>query len=440
MFVSETLRAAREQHRQLTALVADLDPDDIPAGEAVQLFAEIDRIVRTATAARTLLARRVDDAREWQRRGFRSPEDHLAATTGSSIGEAKRQLQTSRRLRDLPTTRQQMIDGSLSANQTEAIADAAAVNPDAEHDLIAAAGTTNLNELRERAQRAKAAADPDPEATHRRIHAERRLTRHTDGEGAWNLTARGTAEQGAIVNAVLDPIIDEIFQDNRRTGVRASRDTYAFDGLVEMARRASGTPGADAASSPSRRTNPRFLGLLRIDVEALRRGQVEGDELCEISGVGPIPVRVARGLLEDSILKLVITRGTDVLNVTSLGRGPTAAMKVALAWTSPTCTVEGCSRTFSEVDHREDFARTRHTRLDELDRLCNGHHDLKTYEGWALVAGSGKRPMVPPDDPRHPGNANAPRGPAPLACDGPSPPAAPESESEQPDLFGPHAA
>ena len=37
-----------------------------------------------------------------------------------------------------------------------------------------------------------------------------------------------------------------------------------------------------------------------------------------------------------------------------------------------------------------------------LDPLCDPDHDLKTYEGWALVEGKGKRPMVPPDDPRHP--------------------------------------
>lgn len=151
-----------------------------------------------------------------------------------------------------------------------------------------------------------------------------------------------------------------------------------------------------------RRSNPRHLALLRVDLEALRRGAVEGDELCEIAGIGPVPVRVARELLGDAVLKLVITRGVDVLNVTHLGRGPTAAQRVALAWTSPGCSVEGCWRTRVEIDHREDWARTRHTRLDELDHLCAFHHDLKTRLGWALVSGTGKRAFVPPDDPRHP--------------------------------------
>jgi hypothetical protein len=71
----------------------------------------------------------------------------------------------------------------------------------------------------------------------------------------------------------------------------------------------------------------------------------------------------------------------------------------------PTCTVEGCNRsTYLENDHREDWATTHLTVLDWLDRPCAHHHKLKTHHGWALVDGHGKRPMVPPDDPRHPGH------------------------------------
>src|SRR4029453_16768181 len=129
----------------------------------------------------------------------------------------------------------------------------------------------------------------------------------------------------------------------------------------------------------------------------------------EIRGVGPVPVSVAEALLGRSVLHLVITRGVDVLNVTHLGRGPTAAQKIALAWASPGCTVQGGWRTRTENDHREPWAQTRHTRLAELDPLCAHHHDLKTRSGWAVVDGTGKRPMVPPDDPRHPKPAPTPR-------------------------------
>ncbi|MGH9252873.1 MAG: hypothetical protein ACRD0W_25670, partial [Acidimicrobiales bacterium] len=135
-----------------------------------------------------------------------------------------------------------------------------------------------------------------------------------------------------------------------------------------------------------------------------RRGRVDGQELCEIAGVGPVPVSVARDLLGEAIVKLVITNGVDVANVTHLGRGPTTAQKIALMWTNPTCIAESCHRRRIEYDHRKPWAQTRHTRLDELDPLCDYHHDLKTRLGWALVPGTGKRAFVPLDDPRHPGH------------------------------------
>ena len=139
------------------------------------------------------------------------------------------------------------------------------------------------------------------------------------------------------------------------------------------------------------------MGIIRLDDTALRRGSVEGDEVCEIVGLGPVPVSVARELLGDAILKLVITKGVDVANVTHLGRSATVAQQVALWWTSAACTVLGCPRTQRlQNDHRYEWVKTKRTRLDELDPLCKHHHDLKTRNNWALVEGNGKRRMVPP--------------------------------------------
>jgi hypothetical protein len=331
--------------------------------------------------------------------------------------------------------------GQLSAAQAAVVSAAAAADPAAEARLVELASRVSVPELREECARVKAAADPDPEATNRRLHQRRRLRRWVDSEGFWTLQAKGTPQAGAAFGAALDALTDQIFQQARRDGRHEPVEAYAFDALISLADRAAGSAadrqngaaddgpsgtadglpvawvdvatGGDPATGPAApasavvpgrpsRMNPRFLALLRVDVETLRRGRVAGDELCEIRGVGPVPVPVAAGLLGQSVLQLVITRGVDVCNVTHLGRGPTAAQKIALAWASPGCTVQGCWRTRVEHDHRQPWAETRHTRLDELDPLCEFHHDLKTRYGWALVAGTGKRPMVAPDDPRHP--------------------------------------
>ena len=153
---------------------------------------------------------------------------------------------------------------------------------------------------------------------------------------------------------------------------------------------------------------PPYLGLIRVDHAALVRGWVEGDELCEITGLGPIPLTTARELLGESTLRLVLTKGIDVANITYLGRGPNAAQNIALLWSQPFCSNIACPNTFCQRDHRQPFAKVRNTELGNLDQLCTHDHDLKTRFGWALVRGTGRRPFVPPDHPQHPNNTDPP--------------------------------
>jgi hypothetical protein len=148
--------------------------------------------------------------------------------------------------------------------------------------------------------------------------------------------------------------------------------------------------------------------VVRLDWDALLRGWPIEGEVCEIVGLGPVPVSVVRAMMAsgDAFLAAVVTRGVDVAKVIHLGRRPTAYQGTALDWLSPTCTTEGCDATVRlETDHREDWARTKVTLLRWLERHCHACHAKKTRYGWALVPGRGKRPLVPPDDPRHPANA-----------------------------------
>ena len=179
------------------------------------------------------------------------------------------------------------------------------------------------------------------------------------------------------------------------------------DDTTETANTIATTPAA-TTKTKTKRPKPRYLSLVHVPFEALLRGALEGEETCEIVGVGPVPVRVARKLLGESILQLVITKGVDVVNVTHLGRGPTAAQRIAVLWTKPKCANEACSSQLVELDHREPWAETKHTVIDEIDPLCKHDHDLKTYEGWSLVEGKGRRAFVGPDDPRHPRNKPPP--------------------------------
>lgn len=491
----------------LRELVAGLDPDALAIPYAPGLWAGFDQIEKLAWAGKTLLARRVEEAEVWKQEGMPSAAEYLARRSGGTINAARDSLRTSKEIPKLSQTDAALRRGELSGAQAHLIADVATADPDAEQRPLDTATTSSLAELRQECGRVKAAADPDPEATRRRLRAQRRFRQFNDSEGAWNAQARGNPDVAGSFNAALEPIIDELFREARDEGRREPREALAFDALMEMARRAreatygddfdddlddidldnddleddgdsrrqdegndddagvsarpdanddaddgaAGTgftgdndtgsqAGSDTAArsgkdhSPNsqprlfnkpgddlpenraqrraghrnqrkrrgKRPNPAHLAILRLDVEALHRGYVEGDELCEISGLGSISVPAARELLGESVLKLVITKGQDVLNVTHLGRGPTIAQRVALWCSQPTCSVEGCPRTFTQIDHRDDWHRVRETRLENLDRLCTFHHRLKTTQDWALVPGTGKRAFVPPDDHRHP--------------------------------------
>jgi hypothetical protein len=464
MFVATRAVEVTTEQAAVRSLTARLAPSEVPLPDVPVMWRAFDVIERLAAGAKLLLAARVDESGVWQKAGDRDAANWMARHAGGSVTGARTDLNTSRRLASQPVTSAALQRGELSVRQAEYIAGAVANHPEAESRLVGMAGQASLAELREECGRVKAKADPDPEATHRRIRADRRLRQGTGSDGAWWLAGRGPVEDGGELNAVLGPIIDQMFQEAQAEGRYESREAYAWDALVELVRRAhewayegsddhdddvddeadeadeaghtdeagdtnderpetpaggddpvtnspnAADPPAPAPATvrPARRSgkrrsqNPKFLALLRVDWTALTRGSVEGDELCELSNLGPVPVSVARDLLGDAVLKLVITRGVDVQGVVHLGRGPTVAQKIALRWQTPQCTVLGCSRTDIQHDHRVDWAKTRHTVLSELDELCTHHHELKTRHGWALVPGAGMRPMVPPDHPDHP--------------------------------------
>ncbi len=398
--------ALRAQEAAIKAVCAALEPESIPLEDIPSAYASVVAMGKALAGAQLRLARRVDESKVSEREGAADTAEYLARTSGTSIGAARDTLTTSKRAQACPKVETALANGELSAPQASIIADAAAVDPDAAGELLQAARRSSLAELRDQCGRVKA-RNTDMAETERRVHSRRSLREYVDTEGAWHLHATGTVADGSKISAALRPIIDCHFNQARRQGKREERDAYAFDALVEMAERATGTPAEPSAAG--RPPSVKHLGLIRVDFDALRRGCTQDDETCEIAGLGPISVAAARDLLGDAVLKLVITRGADVVNITHLGRGLNAAQQIAQWWLQPTCTTLGCPRRgFLENDHRVPYADCRLTRLDNNDPLCPHCHDLKTYQGWALIEGTGKRALVPPTDPRHPSNANAP--------------------------------
>jgi hypothetical protein len=155
-----------------------------------------------------------------------------------------------------------------------------------------------------------------------------------------------------------------------------------FDALVELCRNALSGDAAPPPSPEQERT-PRLLRNqyvhLVVPAELLTIDSDDPGPTITIPGVGPVSREKAHGLLPEAFWTIVITKGIDVLNVTHLGRSPTATQLTALLIRDGArCRVSRCGRPVHEHHHDPPWTQTHHTRLDELIGVCGDHHDWIT--------------------------------------------------------------
>src|SRR5690606_29874203 len=199
----------------------------------------------------------------------------------------------------------------------------------------------SLGALRDESRRAQAV--DDEEGRQQRIHHRRALRVRVEPDGTWCLTFRGTVYAGARIMAALHPYREHAFKQARKEGRRESLAAYAADGLVAMADTLTALADRDDTSTDVAPRPPRsnVKIIIRVDASALRRGVVEPGEVCDIPGVGPVPVSTARELLGEAALAVVITTGVDIANVTHLRRRTTAHQRTALEFWGIRCDHKG---------------------------------------------------------------------------------------------------
>ncbi|MFP5326982.1 MAG: HNH endonuclease signature motif containing protein, partial [Acidimicrobiia bacterium] len=395
------------------------DVNLVSAADALRIAADATAVANMAEYIKAMAYARAAQTSLASDEGDRSAAHNMARKSGSSLNKAKEQLEAAKKMAANPALDEAARTGQLSPEQTAAIGSA---DPDERQteELIDKAKDASLGELKEECARTRARNDgEDAEARRRRIHAARRCGRRTTAEGAGELFWRSTPDELAEIWSVVQGLANEIFKRARAAGEREPAEAYAADALLEIARRAAGgaarAPASAADPEPAAKTAPVPAPpakpvrpdkvSVRIDWDAFIRGWPIDGEVCEIAGIGPVPVSLVEEILAsgDPFLAAVVTRGQDVINVAHLGRRATAHQRTALQWRGQSCSRIGCNATQGlQLDHRDDWATTKVTLASGLDWLCKHDHDKKTYDGWALVEGHGKRPMVPPDDPRHP--------------------------------------
>jgi hypothetical protein len=405
-----TLRQLRDE---MVSFGISFDASVLDGRSAKTAVEHASRIAKAAQAVVAQAAARADACRAFDG-GGKSSAHELAQLTGGSVGEAVSAINSGRRLADQPDVADAARKGDLSPQQTAAISEALATNPSANAGrLLGKARQGSLRELRDECDRVKAAGDDDPEARRKRIHDERLMRRVNHGDGSAGVVLRGNPEDVARIFATIAPKRDELFASARREGRKERSEALDYDALLATLQAKTTAKGAGGGGQ-------RAKILVRADLDTLLRGYPIDGEVCEIAGYGPIAVSAVNDLLAaDGFLAAIVTKGEKVTGVAHLGRQPRAIQDSALEWLDPICAREGCSQPWVQRDHRLEWAKSKVTLVDLMDRLCAHDHDLKTRFGWALVPGRGKRPMVPPDDPRHPGHDPS----ADRARAGPAPPA-----------------
>jgi hypothetical protein len=390
-----------ESIESLRGVLAILDPAVLEGADAKRLVDQFVELERLAAAGRTLALPRVAETNAWQVDGaFRDVSAWLASRSGVTVGRAKATVETASRLDELAETSAALRAGALSDVQAEVIAAAASADPAAESSLLECAARNGVKGLKDECARVEAAASTDQAERYARVRANRYLRhrRISDVEGL--IEMRGPIDATASVMAALEPYEKDLFHQARKAERREEPEALAFDAAVEMADDAA---AARLAASPSRA--PATL-VMRVDHSAFRRGHTVPGEVCEIAGIGPVPVFVAHKLAADAIFKALIHDGTDVLAVSHLGRTIPARLRTAVLELFSECAIEGCHvNRHLEIDHNTLVSEQGPTALWNLCRLCRFHHDHKhrynqRVEGEGtnrrLVPATGRPPPGPP--------------------------------------------
>src|SRR5688500_13690725 len=142
--LNEVLTSAR-------AVVASLD--SLTGTEAATAFESLAELEKVAAAGKVFLAPKIGQSEAWARAGYRSPEEWMARTAGSSVGAVKAAVETGRKLEAPPATASVVKSGALSLAQAVAVAEAAAAGPGAETKLLEPATSESLKVLQDKSPR-----------------------------------------------------------------------------------------------------------------------------------------------------------------------------------------------------------------------------------------------------------------------------------------------
>jgi hypothetical protein len=406
--------------RTLRDLVAGVDPCTLDGRQAIELVDAFDRIERVAAAGKALVATQVEATDAWRGAGARDAIGFLSDRTSTSRARVRDGLSVTAGLTSMPLLERAFRSGALTIDQAADIAAAVSGRPESEAELVTLAATATRRQLKARCVEILAEGE-GAEQQHRRARAERSAASRVGRDGIWRGSVRLPIIDGAYVDKALDFFQTQIFDEARQRGDRDPFDAYRADALVAMARAAMGEDGQctcahdqprsdDSAGQGDKQTrrrrrrrrssSTRHAIVITVPHTTFLTGRPVAGEICQIPGVGPVPVSVVHGLLDDDpIIKAVVTKGRDITALATLTRSLKDDLRLAvLAANDLQCGVPSCDNLrFLEIDHEWEYHKGGPTSYDNLRPLCSFHHRQRTTEDYELRGSPGSYQWVAPD-------------------------------------------
>ena len=367
-------------------LVRQIDAEMVDTADEQEVIAALETVSRldgTLTGCRSRLLARATETQVHRETGAIDTTQWFRDHTGISGRQAKDATRLAEQLTDMPGTARALDEGHLSAENASILARAAergrlGGGRETEEALLAAARSMPPERLaREVRRREQEADDRALLEDERAAHRARSLTTHQrpDGslEGRFRLPPDAAALFRARLAAFRQPDPKDCPPELKRSPIQRNAD--AFTDWLYAVTDPSPTVGAEPA-----RLSVLVPYALLADADSHLPGETEF--------TGPLSAEACRRLACDgSVVRLVVSREGQVLNVGRETPKWTVAQRRAIVAMDGGCRFPGCDRNagLTQVHHVEWYENGGTTNVDNGALLCVFHHHLVHEGGWRLT-------------------------------------------------------
>ena len=344
--------------RALEDALFGLDPRRLSGEDAAKGVEVLSRTEKICAAKRAQLAARAAECGEHRKRGHSRPSDWLARQTGTSTGQARRDLELASKLEDHPQTKAALDNGEVSMDEADEAVKTDEACPGTEADMLDEAKEKGLGAAKEKGRRIRQRAQ-DIDELERKRHEARSVRTWTDELGMVNLAARLFPEVGAKFLSRLEAETEREWRRGNRESTIEQRAHDAFVHLLEGKGRGS-----------SRRAD--VVVVINPDAGT-----------AHIPGLGPITMGSAADIARDAVITVVLHDGKKINAYKRFNRHIPAELMTLLGIGDPPdfdgCVCVDCGARFApEIDHVDPRANGGPTMFENLGPRCPPCHKAKT--------------------------------------------------------------